>query len=56
MLYSELYEIISKYYAMVNYKNMPLKLPKLLAYILHKILVIPLRNSEAKRDIIPDRH
>lgn len=42
-------EIAQKYVQSVGYKGVSLKVPEMEAFILHKVLVYPLRNDERKK-------
>ena len=42
-------EIAQKYAQNVDYKNVSLKVPEMEAFVLHKVLVYPLRNDERKK-------
>jgi hypothetical protein len=43
-------ELASKYAMPVVYKEVPLKVPELPAFVLHKMLVIPRRGNPAKQE------
>lgn len=42
-------EIAQKYAQSVDYKGVSLKVPEMEAFILHKVLVYPLRNDDRKK-------
>ena len=43
-------DIASKYSKQVSFKGIPLNVPEISAFVLHKILVQPLRDKEAKKE------